>query len=111
MNLSFGLDRWLGGIILVGFTEEIVFRGFLFQKLMEFTSFWKANLITSLLFLIIHFPKWYAHGLFESVGIIGRIIFIFMFSIIQGKIFNKTNSLWTCIIVHSLNNFIGFTLR
>lgn len=44
--------------ILIGFFEEIPFRGFLLQKLQEKFPFWISNLLSSLLFLGIHLPGW-----------------------------------------------------
>jgi hypothetical protein len=41
----------LGTSFLVGFIEEIPYRGFMLQKFTARTGFWPANLITSLLFL------------------------------------------------------------
>jgi membrane protease YdiL (CAAX protease family) len=41
----------LGTSFLVGFIEEIPYRGFMLQKFAARTGFWPANLITSLLFL------------------------------------------------------------
>uniref|UniRef100_UPI00403F8EAF CPBP family glutamic-type intramembrane protease n=1 Tax=Niallia sp. XMNu-256 TaxID=3082444 RepID=UPI00403F8EAF len=48
-----GFNEWLNTILLVGVTEEIVFRGFLLRKLMGSFKFWVANTITSLLFVFI----------------------------------------------------------
>lgn len=56
IDFQIGFDEWLNTILLAGITEEIVFRGFLLRKLMDSFSFWKANTITSLLFVSIHFP-------------------------------------------------------
>src|SRR5262249_41407399 len=50
----------LGTSFLVGFIEEIPYRGFMLQKFAERTGFWTANLITSLLFLAVHVPGWLA---------------------------------------------------
>src|SRR5438477_1911558 len=40
----------LGTSLLIGFFEEIPFRGFILQKLQEKLPFWMANLLSSLLF-------------------------------------------------------------
>lgn len=65
------LDRIFGDGILAGvptavvlFTilspatlvEEIFFRGFLLNKFWQTTGFWRANLASSLLFALVHFP-------------------------------------------------------
>src|SRR5262249_8344094 len=48
----------LGTSFFVGFIEEVPFRGFILQKLQERMDFWSANIVSSLLFLLIHFPGW-----------------------------------------------------
>jgi len=102
------INNWVNGIILVGFTEEILFRGFILQKLGTLLSFWKANFITALLFLFIHFPGWIHHGKFTFFNF--DIVGIFVFGLIVGYVFKKSNSLGACIIIHSINNFLSFSL-
>jgi membrane protease YdiL (CAAX protease family) len=54
---SFVLDRIVGGLLLrfaIGVTEEIVFRGYVFQNLGEQYPVWFSSLITGLLFAFIH---------------------------------------------------------
>ena len=56
-HLSLQRITWnsiLGTSFLVGFIEEIPYRGFMLQKFGERMNFWAANLITSLLFVTIH---------------------------------------------------------
>ena len=48
--------------ILVGFFEEIPFRGFILQKLQERFDFWTAVVISSLLFVGAHIPGWIMLG-------------------------------------------------
>ncbi|GAE88703.1 CPBP family intramembrane glutamic endopeptidase [Acetivibrio straminisolvens] len=110
-NPFFSLDSWIGGVLLIGFTEEIVFRGFLLQKFEEAMGSKYANAITAVLFLLIHFPKWYMQGnLFMVEFMMNSILFIPLFSILMAVLLKKTNSLWTCIIIHSANNFAMFAL-
>ncbi len=52
------LDSYLDGFLVVGITEELVFRGFILKEINKRISFWKANGITALLFLFIHYPIW-----------------------------------------------------
>ena len=40
--------------------EEVYFRGFLLNKLWQTMGFWRANLVSSSLFALIHFPGWLA---------------------------------------------------
>ncbi|MFB1049799.1 lysostaphin resistance A-like protein [Paraliobacillus sp. JSM ZJ581] len=87
-------------------TEEIVFRGFLLRKLMDFYKFWIANIITALLFVSIHFPIWFYKGLFGFPYILSSILTVFVLGIIFGFVYKKSNSLWSVIIIHSLYNLL-----
>jgi membrane protease YdiL (CAAX protease family) len=42
--------------LVIGITEEMVFRELILKEINRMMSFWKANFITSLLFLLIHYP-------------------------------------------------------
>jgi membrane protease YdiL (CAAX protease family) len=86
------------GRILVGPLEEIPFRGFYLQKIKEYTSFWKANLVTSLIFTLIHVPNFIP---VSTVNIFPLFI-IMVVSMWMGYIFYETKSLWCAAIVHSI---------
>jgi membrane protease YdiL (CAAX protease family) len=102
-NLNIGSYYWIGGM-LVGFFEEIPFRGFILQKIEGWSNFWKANLITTLIFTVYHFPKWVIQGGFSPMN----IGYVFVMGLIFSFIFKKTNSLWSVIIFHSINNLISY---
>ena len=106
INFQIGFNDWLNTILLVGITEEIVFRGFLLRKLMDTYKFWIANIMTSLLFVIIHFPIWLYDGLFEFPYIVSAIVQVFLLSIGFGFVYKKTSSLWSVIMIHSLYNLV-----
>lgn len=92
--------------ILIGFFEEIPFRGFLFQKLRERFAFWLANLLSSLLFLGIHLPGWIMlHTLTWS-----NVLSIFVLGVIFATMFYYSKTLWSSIITHSLNDFLSSVL-
>lgn len=102
INFQISFDEWLNTILLVGITEEIVFRGFILKKLTGFYKFWIANTITSFLFIIIHFPIWFYKGLFEFSYIYNASLTTFILSIIFGYVYKKSGSLWSVIVIHSL---------
>jgi membrane protease YdiL (CAAX protease family) len=106
IDFQIGFEEWLNTILLVGITEEIVFRGFLLRKFMDSYRFWIANTITSLLFVSIHFPIWFYKGLFEFPYILRSIITVFGLGIIFGFVYKKSNFLWSVIIIHSLYNLL-----
>lgn len=94
----------LNVVVIASLVEEIFFRGFLLQKFMEATSFAKANIMVTLLFVTLHFPVWLSDGL--SVLEIGEsLIYLAGFSWLSGYVYHCSNSLWTPIILHAANNY------
>lgn len=102
-NFDLGLHKWLNVVLLAGLTEEIVFRGFILQKIKEYMNFHKANVLTALLFVFIHFGIWHANGLTAS-HFLSSAIQVFFIGLVLGYLFKRSNSLWTVIIVHSAYN-------
>jgi membrane protease YdiL (CAAX protease family) len=83
-------------VVFTPFFEEIIFRWFLFRKLAAKVSIWKAIVISSILFGIMH-------GVvnFVPTAIAGAIFCI---------LFEKYKSLFPCIVVHFINNITAFML-
>ena len=108
-HLSLERVTWnsmLGTSVLVGFIEEIPYRGFILQKLGERLDFWLANLVTSLLFLSIHLPGWVAlHTLRADAAAT-----VFVLSVVLGMAFRYSGSLWAGILTHSANDFLSFVV-
>jgi membrane protease YdiL (CAAX protease family) len=107
VNFNIGIKYWVSALI-VGFAEEIPFRGFLFQKLEEKLNFWKANCLSAFLFMAIHFPSYIFHNN-KNMFIDG--ISVFIWGLVFGLIFNKTKSLLPSIISHSMYDLACFILR
>ena len=98
IHLDIGL-LWVSGL-LVGFFEEIPFRGFLLQKLSNYMKFWKANLLTTVIFVLYHIPTW----INSNTNILSSAINISMVSLVLGYLFKEYKSLWIPIICHSVFN-------
>ena len=96
----------LSSSVLIGFIEEIPYRGFILQKFEQRGGFWMANPITSLLFLSIHLPGWISLHLLTA----NNVISVFIFGIVMAILFKYGNSLWGPIIAHSLNDFISVVI-
>ncbi|MBK1813740.1 CPBP family intramembrane metalloprotease [Clostridium sp. YIM B02505] len=104
-NFNIGV-LWIS-FLFVGILEEIPFRGFLLQKLKSKTGFFIANLITSFLFVIMHYPLWISN----NINLIHSSISIYIVSLLYGYIFNEFDSLWITIVCHSffnLTTWLGF---
>lgn len=91
-------------VVVASLVEEIFFRGFLLQKLMEVASFSKANIMVTLLFVTLHFPVWLSDGL-NALQIAESLVYLAGFSWVLGYVFHCSNSLWTPIILHAANNY------
>lgn len=99
ININPAKASILFGLMLAGLFEEIPFRGFYLKVFKDRFGFWKANLITSFLFAIIHL-QWILKG-----NII-QIVMLFIIGIWLGYIFEKIKSLWAPIIVHMVFNIL-----
>jgi len=100
---------WLSILIGVFFSpiwEEILFRGFFLNRLNERLSFWSANVISALLFMLIHWPYWVSKYGFSAV-VIKDSINVFLLGCLFGWVMKKSNSLWPAIGAHIANNFLS----
>jgi len=103
LNWNLSIDDVLNGVIVAGIVEEIVFRGFIFQKLSQTFDVFFATFVNAILFVVIHFPYWFSRGLFSWE----YCIFIFLFSIVVTIIFKLGKSSSGSILYHLVNNLIS----
>jgi len=96
----------IGTSLLVGFIEEIPYRGFMLPKFAERLNFWTANLTTSLLFVAIHVPGWMALHTLRA----GTAVTIFIFGFVMAAVFRWSGSLWAPIVTHSANDFLSYVV-
>lgn len=87
-------------MMLIGFIEELLFRGFLFRALLKKDSAPVAITISAVTFGIGHLVNLLAgQGGWESlIQVIFAIAWGFLFTLV----FYKSGSLWICILVHAL---------
>lgn len=87
-------------VVLPPISEEIIFRGFLFNKLKKYSSYLVATLSTSVLFGVAHLE-------FSNLNWIAAIdTLIFSFYLIY--ISQKHQSLYSSILLHAIKNGIAF---
>jgi len=105
---------YLLGQVFNAFTEESIFRGVILPHLMGRTSFWKANAGQAILFGLAHlvFPlqSWVSGQATagEAVGeAVTLLIFTTMGGLVFGYLYYRTDSLWTVVFAHFLDNAIG----
>jgi uncharacterized protein len=96
----------LGTSILVGFFEEIPFRGFMLRKLQERFDFWTSALISSLLFVAVHVPGWAMIGTLTARNVVS----IFLIGSVLAIVVRYAKSLWAPIVAHSMNDFMSYVV-
>lgn len=96
-------------VLTVGIFEEGVFRGWFLNAIAGFTSKRRANLISSAMFVLIHYPSWIFHGNDIST-IISVTIPMYGLSLIFGWAFTKNRSIWTGTIFHSFWDLLSFIM-
>jgi len=111
--LSQRSSQWLGilaGVSLSPISEEILFRGFLLNRLNESLSFWKSNFIAGALFMLVHVPYWVSKNGFSG-RVIRDLVNVFLLGCLFGWVMKKTNSLWPAIGAHIGNNFLSVLIH
>jgi membrane protease YdiL (CAAX protease family) len=91
---------------LIGFIDEVPFRGFILQKLEEHIGHALAIMTSSMLFLAIHLPGWISLNALRPE----KAVSIFIIGVVLAVIFKYSGSLWSAIIAHTSNNFIAGVL-
>ncbi len=77
--------------LIPGFTEEILFRGYMQRRLLQRWSPWTAILVTSLVFAVVHME-------------LHTVAFALPLGIWLGWVAWKTDSIWPCIATHAAVN-------
>jgi membrane protease YdiL (CAAX protease family) len=96
----------LASVFFSPISEEILCRGFFLNRLNESLSFWKANAVAALLFMLAHWPYWVSKNGF-SPQVIKDSLNVFLLGCLFGWLMKQTNSLWPAIGAHIANNFLS----
>jgi membrane protease YdiL (CAAX protease family) len=81
----------LGGVLIAGFLEEMLFRGFFQGAMEQATDVTRAVLITALVFTMSHFNPWWA-------------VEILVLGVVLGVMTWRSNSIYPAVTVHCVNN-------
>jgi len=103
-------NSWLNPILSAPLAEEILFRGFVLQQLIEITTRKKALLISAMLFAISHLPYWVLTGEMTGIDLLLAQLKIFFYGLIFGALFLIARSLWASITLHTINNFLSIAV-
>lgn len=96
------LRGYVVGFLLVGvlapFLEEILFRGFVYRIFIKTWPLWFGSILSAALFALIHVQ-------FQT------FIPLFILGLLLNHSYQKTDSIWTPIALHSLNNILAFGIE
>jgi membrane protease YdiL (CAAX protease family) len=90
---------WLAGMLLVGVSEEVLFRGYALRSLMNGIGFWPAALLLSLLFGAIHLQK--------PMETVPDILNIVLLGVALCYSVRQTGALWFAIGFHAAFDFFA----
>lgn len=92
--------------MMVGFVEEVVFRGWGYNSLANIMSHKKAMIITTILFILLHIPAYFIKvlrfGTFNFIGMIGQISSALVWGIVFCWLLKKGKSIWNPIVAHTI---------
>ena len=100
------------GAIIVGFLEEFVFRGLVMGALWRRHGYWIANVISALLFVVIHWPGWIVLGHLPTISIITISANVLVFGIVMELLSGLEGGIRLASAFHVLNDLlIGAVFR
>lgn len=94
----------------VGISEEMVFRGWLLNSMLNKKNKYTAVIINSLLFLAIHFPVWIRKGVFIVYITNGAFLQIIVLSTIFSLAFIRSRNIIIPAILHAYWDFLCFLI-
>lgn len=94
---SFGLS------FATAFTEELSFRGYVFTRIWEVVkSEWLANIITSLLWAVIHMPITFFVWKLDLISALTYLFLTLLFGIGSAFVYARTKNVFSSILLHVL---------
>ena len=115
VNIWFGVQQnmpaadavcYVGSMLLVGFLEELIFRGLLFQAMRK-SNEKSAVIVSSILFGIGHIVNLFNGSGTEFAANLCQVFHAAAVGFLFVTIFCKGGSLWPCIFTHSVLNALS----
>ena len=88
-------QRFIMTLTIVPIYEELIFRGLIYDDTKKLFNVKIAALVSSILFGLMHFNGGYSQVIKTAIG-----------GLLSAYCYEKTKSLYACILLHSLNNFM-----
>lgn len=93
-------------LLLNAALEELFVRGFVLGQLVRFTSSFRAQACTALLFGLVHLPAWIGvDGV--HIGLIPSFFMVTLLGAVLGGVARLSNSILPAIAVHFANNLLA----
>lgn len=107
IRASFRPISLINAVLFVGITEELVFRGWILNSLLTKVSKWNAVILSSILFVFIHFPTWIYTGTLNGIISSGGFIQVFILGILFSWSFMKSKNIFVPMLLHMTCNLIN----
>ncbi len=96
----FTLPALVGGtlvlLVATGVSEEVIFRGILLRRAVEFLGNYKGLFLTTIVFAVLHL-------FYRSPA---DFVFVFFVGLFYGVVVLRTRSLWGVIVSHTFDNVV-----
>jgi membrane protease YdiL (CAAX protease family) len=104
---------FVNAVIVAPLVEEITLRGFLLKALeLDGRGFWRANALTTVVFVAMHLPGWYFQGhLATFAALPQRMVPLAGLSLLFGWTRKRSGSLYAAIVLHAINNLYSALVR
>ena len=104
VDLSYSLSDFLIAILAsfaTAFSEEIVFRGYIFNRLNQiWGKEWRANIVAALLFVLIHLPIGIFILSYSPITMFAYLLFVFVFGFGSAFVFARSGNILSSILLH-----------
>lgn len=88
---------------VTGLTEEITFRGYLFNRMLNaLKSEWKANILVSCAWAIIHIPIALFLWKLDFMGVAGIFLLTTLYGVGSAFVFARTKNVFSSVLLHVL---------
>jgi membrane protease YdiL (CAAX protease family) len=97
---------FVNAVAVAPLVEEVTLRGFLLKRLeLNGQSFWRANALTTVVFVAMHLPGWFFQGRWLTLaGLAERAVPLAVLSLLFGWTKRRSDSLYAAILLHAINN-------
>lgn len=110
INPSFSPFRQISFYLVVGFVEELVYRGWALNAFSAVISHGKAYALSIIFFILLHWPayiiRYFILGTFETTQFLLQSLVVLITGLLFGYVFKKNKSIWIPVILHTYFDLI-----